>query len=394
MRQSKTTEALITAPFMLLVTGHLIQALGYSSTPLLPLYLGHLEATHSQIGVILAMGSIGGLLLRPVVGWALDAWGRKPTLIVGTLMLVLGMAMIGGVDRIGPLIYIARLIVGVGIGALFTGYFTFATDLIPASRRTEGIALFGVSGLLPLAINPFLGKAGFEVSELRWFFVGLAGVIALSLVALMLLREPERVGSSEPVKLAAVGRALTERALWPVWLATLLFAGLVSLYMAFATLTATARGIDNAGVLWLTYAGGAISVRLFGARLPDRVGPANMVAPALALYVVAMVVTASASHWVAFTAAGALAGLSHGYCFPVLTSQVVTRSPERLRGSALAMFTALWEVAALGLTPAFGMIADAGGDALMFVSAALVGVVGLMMWAPLEHRFGPARTGA
>ena len=61
----------------------------------LPVYIGHLGGSHTQIGMIMAMASVGGLLFRPLAGWALDAVGRKPTLIAGTIILSAAMMLIG-----------------------------------------------------------------------------------------------------------------------------------------------------------------------------------------------------------------------------------------------------------------------------------------------------------
>ena len=66
-----------------------------------------------------------------------------------------------------------------------------------------------------------------------------------------------------------------------MWLATVVFAGLVGVFMAFATVTAQSRGVANPAWLWFTYAAGAIGVRLLGAWVPDRIGPANLIAPAV-----------------------------------------------------------------------------------------------------------------
>ena len=54
--------------------------------------------------------------------------------------------------------------------------------------------------------------------------------------------------------------------------------------------------------------------------------------------------------------AGLLAGVAHGYAFPVITSQVVARSPAALTGTALAVFTGLWELSDLILAPTFGAV--------------------------------------
>src|SRR5574339_55953 len=143
-------RAILTRPFLLLTAAHLLASVGYASMVLLPLYLDHLHATRSEIGVIMAISFIGGVALRPAVGWALDRLGRKSTLVIGTIVLSASMCCFWLVTSISPLVYAVRIFFGIGTGAIFTGYFTFASDLIPAERRTEGLALFGISGLIPL----------------------------------------------------------------------------------------------------------------------------------------------------------------------------------------------------------------------------------------------------
>jgi MFS family permease len=389
-RSPTARDPLVTKNFSLLVVAHFLQALGYSSMLLLPLYLEHLRASRSEIGAVMATAAVTEVAIRPWVAWSLDRWGRKPTLIIGTLFLSSGMLMILGVHEIGALIYIARALVGLGIGALFSAYFTYAADLIPISRRTEGLALFGISGLLPLMINPFADRLSVAATDLRWFLPIVGLLILLSLVPLSLLpesRRREEAATERPMR-EAIGE-LVKPELWAPWLATVVFAGLVAVFMTFATVVAAARGVENAPVLWLTYALGAVMVRAFGARLPDRVGPANILAPALGLYIGAMLLAAHAGSLSDFLVAALLAGIGHGYCFPVLTSQVVSRSPDTFRGTALTLFTTLWALSELIITPALGAVADRFGDATMFHGAAIAGISSLAFWAVLEHRFGP-----
>ncbi len=378
---------LVTRNFMLLVVAHFLQALGYSSLLLLPLYLQHLGASRTEIGMVMATAGLSGLLSRPLVAWGLDGFGRKPTLIVGTVTLALGMVLIGWVDRLDWVVYCARAIIGIGIGALFTGYFTFAADVIPISRRTEGLALFGISGLVPLLVNPFADRIGVAAPDLRWFLPVIAAVVALSLVAFIWLPEPPKEPTERKSVLGAL-TALRQRPLWPVWFATATFSALVAVFMTFVTVAAQRRGVDHPASHWLTYALGAVVVRLFGARLPDRIGPANLIAPAMAFYVVAMMLAARATSFSDFLVASLCAGIGHGYCFPVLTSQVVSRAPDAFRGSALAFFTALWVLSELGVSPTFGAVADRHGDGAMFWLATACGILCLALWLVLEHRLG------
>ncbi len=383
-------DRLLTGRFVLLVVAHFLQALGYASLLLLPLYLEHLNASRTQIGAIMATSAVAGLATRPLVAWSLDRWGRRPTLFIGTVVLSVSMVMLLGVDHIGPLIYVQRALVGIGIGALFAGYFTFAADLIPPSRRTEGLALFGVSGLVPLLINPFADRLQLTPADLRWFLPVVGGVIFTSVLPLLALSEPPMpaAGEARPMR-EAVGE-LGNKRLWAPWLATVAFAGLVATFMTFATVAAAKRGVENAPTLWLTYALGAVGVRLFGARLPDRVGPANVLGPALGLYIVAVVLAARAHTLNDFLIAALAAGLGHGYCFPVLASQVVSRTPATFRGAAISTFTALWGLSELVVSPAFGRFADRYGDAAMFYLAASCGSLCLVLWGVLERAYGHA----
>lgn len=383
------TEPLLTRSFGLLVAGHLMQALGYASMLTLPLYLNHLGASRTSVGTIMAMAAVGGLALRPVVGWALDAVGRRPTIVVGTLALAVGAALLGLVDRIGPLLYASRLLVGIGAGTLFTAYFTFAADIIPASRRTEGIALFGVSGLAPLIINPVVEEFTISAANLRYMFVAVGGVVLLSVLPTLGVPEPDRGQTQTGPRAGPPLSSLVARPLWSVWAATIVFSALVAVFMAFATVTAAAKGIEHPARVWYGYAAAAVAVRLVGPSLPGRLGPANFIAPALAAYAIAGLLVAAATGMNALLLAGVLAGIGHGYCFPVLTGQVVTRAPDGRRGAALAVFSGIWEVSALALTPLFGAIADQAGDAAMFSTAATVTVAGLIVWVFLEHRRPP-----
>ena len=383
-------DRLIDRPFLLLVGAHLLQALGFASMLLLPLYLDYLGASRAEIGAAMATASIGGLLGRPAVGWGLDVIGRKPVLVAGTLVLVLGMGLIAAVTSMGPMVYVMRLLVGLGAGTLFAAYFTLASDRIPASRRTEGLALFGISGLLPLLVNPFADQVGIEPSELRWFLPAVGVVVLGSL--LFLPGVPDPPGSRTPgaVSMRSVVAALGRRRLVPVWSATIVFAGLVAVFMSFATVAAEARGVERPSTLWLTYALGAVAVRAVGAKLPERLGPIKVGAASLGLYSCAFWVASTASTGGQFAVAALCAGLGHGYAFPVLAGQVVTRSPTALRGMAVSAFTGLWELARLVLAPSFGLLADRTSDGTMMRTASLFGLAGIVVWLGLEAVMGGA----
>ena len=342
-------DRLLTRDFALVTAAHFLQALGYSSMVLLPVYLAHLGASRVQIGWVMASASIFGLAARPAVAVAMHRFGTKPTLAVGTLLLTLGMAAFWHVRDLGPWVWGARMLVGVGTGTLFTGYFALAAELIPESRRTQGIALFGISGLVPLLVNPLAGQVGVAAADLRLFFPALGGLVLCSVLPLALVRK--------------------------IWVGVVALAALAATFMAFATVTAQSRGIARPAALWFTYAGGAAAVRLVFSGVAARIAPRRLVPVAFVSFTAAALLAAVAQGELTFLAAGLFAGLGHGVGFPLLTSAAVTDTPPPLRGAGMATLTGFWELSTLVLTPVFGLISDLYSDATMFFALAGLALV-------------------
>ena len=214
-----------------------------------------------------------------------------------------------------------------------------------------------------------LGLGAFSTT-VGTFISTVAIVMLCSLLFLSGVPEPEAPKRSTTGGLRGVLRALTTQALRPVWVATIAFAGLVSVFFVFATVTAQSMGVDLPARIWFGYALAAASVRLFGAKLPDRIGTHKVLAPAIGLYIAASLTIAAAQGEAAFHIAAILGGVAHGYTFPVLVSQVVSRVPEDSRGSGLAFYTGLWDLCGVTVAPFAGLYADAYGDSALFATAA------------------------
>jgi MFS family permease len=97
---------------------------------------------------------------------------------------------------------------------------------------------------------------------------------------------------------------------------------------------------------------------------------------------------ASGSGWV--LGAGFLTGLGHGYAFPLLFGFTVTRAPEADRGSALALFTALFDLGLLIGGPVLGWIIAAAGYPAMYTTATVALAAGTAAYAGWDRRHDPA----
>ena len=129
----------------------------YVLTPLLPLYLSeHFGATKDMIGLVLSGYTITALLFRPFSGYIVDAFPRKLVLMISfTAFAILFAGYLAASTLL--LFTIVRTLHGGPFGALTVANSTVAIDVLPSSRRTEGIGYYGLSNNLAMAIAPTVG---------------------------------------------------------------------------------------------------------------------------------------------------------------------------------------------------------------------------------------------
>ena len=126
----------------------------YLLTPLLPLYLHEtFGATKDVIGLVLSGYTITALLFRPFSGYFVDSFPRKQVLMISFAAFAIFFA---GYLAAGTLLLftIVRTLHGGPFGALTVANSTVAIDVLPSSRRNEGIGYYGLSNNLAMAIAP------------------------------------------------------------------------------------------------------------------------------------------------------------------------------------------------------------------------------------------------
>ena len=361
-------ERLWTGPFVLCFATNLCQGTAFNLFLHLPGYLHDLGANDVQIGLISSLTALAAVALRPPVGRAMDRHGRRPVILWGGALHALATSLYLAVDRIGPLLYGVRVLHGFAEALLFSALFAYAADRVPARRRTEGLALFGVSGMLPISLGGWIGdgllpRRGFEA------LFALATALALASFALSFRMPEARRPVFTPGAATGARAALRQRDLRPLWLLGTVFSVALTAFFVFIKRYVDETGIGSVGLFFGAYTGAALALRLFLGWLPDRVGPKRVLAPALLALCVGFAVMAAAGSERSLVAAGLLCGFGHGFTFPILFGLVVTRTPDENRGTTLALFTALFDLGVLVGGPLFGLVIERLGFSAMFASA-------------------------
>lgn len=383
-------EPVITRDFSLAWLASFFEGLSWALFIHLPGFLDDLGASEAEIGLIFGIAAVAAVGVRPFVGQALDRFGRMPVIYIGNVVNVGSILLYLTVTAIGPWVYIVRVIHGVGLATLFSAFFTYGADVVPESRRTEGFALFGVSGLLPIAAAGVIGDIVLNVAGFRELFMTAAVMAGISLVISLPLpeRKPDQREGRARRGFFSVVR---QRTLRPVWLMAWGMAFVLTAYFTFLRTYVDETGVGSVGLFFATYGAAAIILRIGFGWVPDRVGQKRVLFPSMGSLAVGFMVLSFATGSAHVAVAGVLCGIGHGYGFPILSGMVVSRALDEDRGSAVSIFTALFDLGTLIGGPVLGVIISSFGYTTMFTFAAVAIVVASFAFATWDRRMLASR---
>jgi MFS family permease len=340
--------------------------------PVLPRYVkGPIGAGDVAVGVVIGAFAFTGLFGRPVAGLIADARGRRPAILLGSL-LASAAGFLYFVPAGVPGLIVARLVLGAGEGMVFTAGATWVVDLAPPGRRARVIGLYGLAVWTGLSLGPPIGELLLRAFsyEVVWVFAAAAPLLG----AAVALRVPDYF---TPAPSGERGPLIAPESLRPGLALALASVGYATM-AAFVVLHLDAEGIGHGAAVFGAFAAMVVITRLIGGDLPDIVGPVRCATVAAAVEAAGLLAIAVAPS-LPVALVGALAmGAAFSLLYPSLSLIVIGQVPESRRGSALGTFTAFFD-AGVGLgAPVAGVVAALAGYPGAFVvasSAALAAAV-------------------
>jgi MFS family permease len=337
--------------------------------PVLPRYVhGPIGAGDIAVGVVIGSYAISGLLLRPVAGRLADRWGRRPTAVLGCLLVAAGGLLIFPHLGLAGLIG-ARLVLGVGEGCLYTSTAAWIVDMAPVARRGRVLGLFGLAVWGGLSVGPLAGQLLFQAAGYTavWTFAAVMPVIGALVAALTTdpfrphrhaqphpLIAPEAVRPGAAVALASVGYATIA---------------------AFIVLLLESRGVGHGATVFAAFAASIVVSRLLAGGLPDRFGPAPVAIGATLIEGAGLLAIAVSGSLPVALVGGMAMGAAFSLINPALMLIAVGRVSEAARGAAMGTFTAFFDLG-VGLgAPLAGVAAalTAYEGAFLLAAAAALG---------------------
>ena len=351
----------------------------YVLTPLLPLYLSeHFGATKDVIGLVLSGYTVTALLFRPFSGYVVDSFSRKKVLMLcfGTFSIFFAGYLAASTLL---LFMVVRTLHGGPFGALTVANSTVAIDVLPSSRRTEGIGYYGLSNNLAMAIAPTIGIFLFKLTNSFEALFWLALIVAC---LGWLVDSTVNLRVSVPVirrnKLSWDRFFLVKG--WLLGLNMVAFGfsfGVLSNYLAIYG--KEVLGITGGtGTYFMLCSVGLILSRLQGGKALRKGRLTHNAAEGMVISFVGYTLFIAAPGWLGYYGSALLIGLGNGHMWPAFQNMTINVAHNNQRGTANSTILISWDIGmGLGILVG-GIVSELLGYAAAFWTVVLVNGAGVL----------------
>ncbi len=316
----------------------------YLITPILPIYLdSEFSADKDMIGFVLSGYVVAALIVRPFSGFIVDSYDRKKVLMI--CFFAFFICFTGYVGATSLLMFaIIRTIHGLPFGATTVSNSTVAIDVLPSSRRNEGMGYYGLSNNLAMATAPIAGIYVYSITgnfkHLFWLSLAVAfiGVITVSSI-----KTKERLKVANKPKLSLDHFFLSRG--WLLAVNIMLFGlcwGVMSNYVAIYN--KEKLGItDGAGIFFAIIATGLFISRLIGAKSLRKGKLTENALQGSFLTAIGLTIFALAPGLWAYYLSPLLIGLGNGRMYPAFLNMFINMARKDQRGTANSTILTSWD---------------------------------------------------
>jgi len=341
----------------------------YLLIPIFPLYLiDEFNTSKSMVGVVLASYTLAALLVRPVSGFLLDLFRRKPQYLLAFLAFVLTFISYPLATSIN-LFLIFRILHGVSFGYVTTAGNSLVVDILPASRRGEGLGFFGVANNMAMVVGPMTGLLMLEKYnyDIIFYLAIASGLLGFVFAMFIKVQKP-----FEPKEIQPIGfdRFFLFKG-FKAGLTLLLIGVPYGMFITYLAIYGQELGIKSGiGLFFSLLAAGMITSRLFSGKMVDRGRLNKAIEIGLIVSTIGMFMLASLQRMtefsdslvnVLFFVIPVILGFGYGMTFPAYNTLFVNLAPNNRRATASSTFMTSWDIGVgLGLVLG-GRLADSGG---------------------------------
>lgn len=323
----------------------------YLLMPILPFYLSEVfDADHGMVGVILSCYTIAALTIRPFSGYLVDTLSRRPLYIFAYFVFA---SVFAGYILAGTLstFVILRVMHGLAFGTVSVAGNTVVIDVMPSSRRGEGLGYYGLANNIAMSIGPMVGLFLHEEYSFTVIFTCALCSGALGFIMAILVKAPKK----EPVPREPISldRFILVKGI-PAGSALLMLSVPYGMTTTYVAMYAKHIGITTGTGLFFTLLAVGMAVsRIFSGKQVDRGKIPSVISFGMRIVCVCYFLLASCGILMEFNAAlttvlffsiALFMGIGFGTMFPAFNTLFVNLAPNNKRGTANSTYLTSWDV--------------------------------------------------
>ena len=339
--------------------------------PTAPFHILALGGSTAVAGLFLGFLTYASALSAPVTGTLSDRIGTRRVLIVAGIAITLFTIAYALIPSYKVMLALV-LVHGVFWSGLLTGSAAYMTNILPESRRAEGIAYWGLSTIAAIAVAPSIG---FWVYRFGWRALCLESAALNVLMAIIAWRLPPQRVAAAPEG-ARRGRMIEWRVLilsFTLFLYSFGYGGITS----FTALYADANGVTPKGIYLTALALIILVTRPLSGRLGDRLGYRRVFLPCLVLITIGLACLTLGGTMFWLVTSAIIFGAGFGTAYPVFAGYVMRHvGPER-RGAAFGAILACFDTGIGTGSTSMGWLISRHGFARAFGVAAVLAALAM-----------------
>lgn len=379
---AKEKDKLFTGNYLLMCLANFLTAFSFFLlVPTLPFYLvENFGVEPSMVGLVLSCYVVAVLCIRPFAGFMADMFQRKRVYIVSYILFAISFVGYLFVSSDILAFVVLRVLHGFAFGALNTTGNTLVIDIMPSSRRGEGLGYFGVTNNLAMAFGPMVGLFVISGGNYSLLFTIALLIAVTGAFISMLIKVKYRQPKENCGKIFSADRFLLFEGI-PASMAFFMLAipyGMTSSYIA---IYAEEVGIESGVGLFFTIQGiGLIVSRLISGKRVDKGLITSTISRGIAISLVGVVGEALLSAVCGFSATAGYAlyllsafliGYGFGTIFPAFNTLFINMAPHSRRATANATYLTGWDVG-IGAGMLLGGTLSVNGYAGSFMFGAIL----------------------
>jgi MFS family permease len=350
--------------------------------PTAPFHILKLGGSQTAAGLFLGFLTYASAISAPITGAIGDRIGKRRVLIIASVAITI-FSLLYAVAPSYQVVLALVLVHGVFWSGLLSSSSSYIVDIVPKSRRAEGLGYSGFASILAVSVAPWIGLYVFDHGG--WSLVCIEAAVLNIIMAVIAWRLPpdkrhkDHAPSMHP-------RDLVE---WRVliggvtlFLYSFSYGGITS----FVAIYAEQVGVTPRAMYFTVFCLAIIATRPFIGRYADRIGHTKLIVPCLTMIVLGIAVLSMAADRATFIASALLFGVGFGSAYPLFVSHLMHHVPENRRTATFGALIGAFDTGIGTGSIAVGWISEHYGFGRAFGVAGALALLSIPYFLFMEKR--------